>query len=129
MLIHDQFSLSAAFIRVFEDIHRAGVRHHDPRLENLMVNDDGGVTVIDFDKAELDASQSSRAREMVYVKHVLDGVYPNRDSMFTERTPPPIPVHTGFSRRHRRHSEGASGSDSGSESGSESGIDSGSESE
>jgi serine/threonine protein kinase len=116
MLIHDRFSLSAAFIRVFENIHGAGVRHHDPRLENLMVNDDGRVTVIDFDKAELDASQSSRAREMTYVKDVLDGVYPNRDGIPTERTPPPIPRHTDFSRgRHRSRSWGESGSDSESE--------------
>jgi serine/threonine protein kinase len=82
-------SVSAAFIRVFEDIHRAGVRHHDPRLENLMVNDNGRVAVIDFDKAELHASESSKEREMVYVKDILDGEYPNRDGWPSECTPQP----------------------------------------
>jgi serine/threonine protein kinase len=82
-------SVSAAFIRVFEDIHRAGVRHHDPRLENLMVNDNGRVAVIDFDKAELDASESSKEREMLYVKEILDGDYPNRDGWPSKCTPQP----------------------------------------
>jgi tRNA A-37 threonylcarbamoyl transferase component Bud32 len=79
-------SPSAAFTRVFEDIHRAGVRHHDPRVENLMIRDDGQVAVIDFDKAELNASESSKAREVEYLKDILDGSYPSRDSWASDRT-------------------------------------------
>jgi tRNA A-37 threonylcarbamoyl transferase component Bud32 len=86
-IIYSPISVSAAFIRVFEDIHRAGVRHHDPRLENLMVNGNGRVAVIDFDKAELDASESSKKREMLYVNDILDGVYQNRDGWPSECTP------------------------------------------
>jgi hypothetical protein len=54
-----------------------------------MVNDNGRVAVIDFDKAELDASESSKEREMLYVKHILDGVYQNRDGWPSECTPQP----------------------------------------
>ena len=71
---------------MFEDIHRAGVRHHDPRVENLMVQDDGKVAVIDFDKAELDASESSKTREIDYLKDIMNGLYHSRDSWPTEQT-------------------------------------------
>jgi tRNA A-37 threonylcarbamoyl transferase component Bud32 len=97
---------------VFEDIHGAGVRHHDPRLENLMVSNDGQVFVIDFDKAELDASESSKEREMRYLKAILDGKYPNRDGWYSERTPPPLSMY-GDIPRDPRWSD--SGSDSRSE--------------
>ena len=33
---------------------------------------DGNVYVIDFDKAELHASEGSKAREMYYLKDILD---------------------------------------------------------
>lgn len=62
-----------------EDIHRAGVRHHDPRVENHMVQDDGDIAIIDFDRAELDASESSKTREMGCLEDILDGLYPSRD--------------------------------------------------
>jgi serine/threonine protein kinase len=99
---------------VFEDIHRAGVRHHDPRLENLMVNDDGRVTVIDFDKAEVDASESSKKREMMYVKEILDGIYPNRDGWPSERTPPRASIYKDYAG-DRRSNDSDSETRSGSE--------------
>jgi hypothetical protein len=48
-----------------------------------MVNDDGRVAVIDFD---IDASESSKKREMLYVKEILDGEYPNQDGWPSECT-------------------------------------------
>jgi serine/threonine protein kinase len=99
--------VSAAFIRVFEDIHRAGVRHHDPRVENLMIQDDGQVAVIDFDKAELDASERSKAREIEYLKDILDGEYRSRDGWPTAQT------------HQTSDSSGSVGGSSQSESGSE----------
>jgi tRNA A-37 threonylcarbamoyl transferase component Bud32 len=71
---------------VFEDIHRAGVRHQDPRVENLMIQDDGQVAVIDFDKAELGASERSKTREIDYLKDILDGLYRSRDGWPSEQT-------------------------------------------
>jgi hypothetical protein len=74
-----------------------------------MVGDDGEVVVIDFDKAELHASESSKAREMMYVKEVLDGMYPNRDGWPSERTE----TYGEFdSSRHDTWSESESGSGS-----------------
>jgi tRNA A-37 threonylcarbamoyl transferase component Bud32 len=95
---------------VFEDIHRAGIRHHDPRLENLMVSSDGQVAVIDFDKAELDASESSKEREMRYVKEILDGEYPNRDDWISECTPPRLSMY-GTIPQDRRWSDSRSESE------------------
>lgn len=89
-----------------EDIHRAGVRHHDPRVENLMVQDDGTVAIIDFDKAELNASESSKKREIDYLNDILDGVYPSRDGWPSEQTSRASDTESSDKRHH---------SDSGSE--------------
>jgi hypothetical protein len=70
-----------------------------------MVNDNGRVAVIDFDKAELYASESSKKREMLYVNHILDGLYQNRDVWSSECTPQPS--------RYRDFRRGSSGSRSG----------------
>ena len=73
-LICSPIFASAAFISVMQNIHRAGVRHHDPRVENLMVQADGNVAIID--RVELDASQSSKTRELEYLQDILDDIYP-----------------------------------------------------
>jgi len=59
-----------------------------------MVNDGDQAAVIDFDKAELGASKSSRACEMQYVKEVLDGVYLNWNGWPSEHMPLRAPIHS-----------------------------------
>lgn len=92
--------LSTGFVRVLEAIHRAGVRHHDPRVENLMVQDDGSVAIIDFDKAELNASESSMAREMAYLNQILNGSYPSRDGWPSEQTSRASDTESSTGQRH-----------------------------
>lgn len=44
-----------AFFAILRSIHDAKVLHRDLRLENLLVQDSGDVTIIDFDQARLEA--------------------------------------------------------------------------
>lgn len=64
-----------AFIAVLNGIHGAGVVHHDIRPPNLLVNKDGKVFIIDFDKAELNGDESQYAPECHELQALLDGHY------------------------------------------------------
>ncbi|KAG6916560.1 hypothetical protein DXG01_006386 [Tephrocybe rancida] len=66
-------SEKADFIKVLESIHAAGVRHRDIRGANLVVNDDGVVNIIDFDRASLNSSRETMQREMQHLISMLDG--------------------------------------------------------
>lgn len=69
------------------DIHRAGVRHNDLRPENLLVKDNGQVTIIDFDRATLKASRGARQRERRHLERLLDGDYIEPGTLPSSRTP------------------------------------------
>ncbi|KAJ7696110.1 kinase-like domain-containing protein [Mycena olivaceomarginata] len=38
-------------VTILKLLHRNGIHHHDVRAENLMVNHDGAITLVDFDRA------------------------------------------------------------------------------
>ena len=57
------------------DIHEAGVHHYDIRPENLMMDDEGCVTIIDFDVAKIQAGKRSRQREFIHLCDLLNGEY------------------------------------------------------
>lgn len=57
------------------EIHQAGVRHYDIRPENLMMDDKGRATIIDFDMAKVQAGKRSRRREFEHLCRLLDGHY------------------------------------------------------
>ncbi|KAJ7718855.1 hypothetical protein DFH07DRAFT_973111 [Mycena maculata] len=42
----------AQLVQVLRRLHKHGIHHHDVRPENVMVNDNGVVTLIDFDHAQ-----------------------------------------------------------------------------
>jgi serine/threonine protein kinase len=74
------------------EIHNAGVRHYDIRPENLMMDDEGNATIIDFDMAKVRAGKRSRRREFEHLCDLLDGGYdpPNQwPSPRTSAGPPP----------------------------------------
>lgn len=54
-------------------IHRAGVRHRDIRPENMIIHNDGTISIIDFDRAMLGASARSQELEMKHLLNLLDG--------------------------------------------------------
>ncbi|KAF8146112.1 hypothetical protein K438DRAFT_1870389 [Mycena galopus ATCC 62051] len=45
-------SQRAQLVQVLRRLHKHGIHHHDVRPENVMVNDAGAVTLIDFDRAQ-----------------------------------------------------------------------------
>ena len=57
------------------EIHEAGVRHYDIRPENLMMDDEGRTSIIDFDMAKIKAGKRSRQREFAHLCSLLDGDY------------------------------------------------------
>jgi serine/threonine protein kinase len=71
-----------------QDIHQAGVRHHDIRPENFLVNDAGDVAIIDFDKAELGPTKGAKNRETVKLAQLLDGQYYGPDRYPSPRSNP-----------------------------------------
>ncbi|KAJ7648306.1 hypothetical protein DFH06DRAFT_1476341 [Mycena polygramma] len=69
----------AQFLTILENIHRAGVRHHDIRAENLMLTEIGEAFIIDFDRADFDPTTGKKRREMERLASLLDGSYPDSD--------------------------------------------------
>lgn len=57
------------------EIHEAGVRHYDIRPENLMMDDEGHASIIDFDIAKVKAGKRSRQREFAHLCSLLNGKY------------------------------------------------------
>ncbi|KAG6860909.1 hypothetical protein C0995_006163 [Termitomyces sp. Mi166 len=60
-------------IKILESIHAAGFRHRDIRGANLVVNEDGSVNIIDFDRASLKSRKRTMQLEMEHLISVLDG--------------------------------------------------------
>ena len=73
VLIH--FASRDVFKQALSDIHRAGVRHYDIRPMNLLINDEGKATIIDFDMAKMGAGRHSRKREFDELRLLLQGSY------------------------------------------------------
>ncbi|KAJ7088898.1 hypothetical protein B0H15DRAFT_288811 [Mycena belliarum] len=63
------------FVDILESIHRAGVRHHDIRAENLTITETG-TAIIDFDLADLNPTAGKKRREMERLDNVLGGYHP-----------------------------------------------------
>lgn len=67
-LLHDGqiFSLLCRdlFIRLLQAVHAAGVVHGDIRADNLLVDENGGVSIIDFDQASFDTSKDNRRSDL-----------------------------------------------------------------
>jgi len=59
------------FRSTLEDIHLANILHGDIRHENLLVNESGGVNIIDFDQSQTKPSKAAMAQEMSYLIDLL----------------------------------------------------------
>ncbi|KAF5386093.1 hypothetical protein D9615_002183 [Tricholomella constricta] len=62
-----------AFAKIMESVHAAGVRHRDIRPDNLVISNDGIASIIDFDRAIINASEGSRKREFEHLVQLLGG--------------------------------------------------------
>jgi tRNA A-37 threonylcarbamoyl transferase component Bud32 len=69
-------------------IHDAGVCHNDLSYGNLLVNDAGEVTILDFDRADLISSKGARKRELARLADTLDGNYFPPDGFSSDSTTP-----------------------------------------
>jgi serine/threonine protein kinase len=48
---------------ILREIHQAGVLHCDHRPQNLLLDEFGGATIIDFDRSEKHPSKAKMKRE------------------------------------------------------------------
>ncbi|KAF9027850.1 hypothetical protein BDZ89DRAFT_1066586 [Hymenopellis radicata] len=68
-------------------IHAAGVLHRDLRTWNILVNDAGGISIIDFDRANIDAQEKDfrveweRLEKLLKGQHVENGQVIGKDGM------------------------------------------------
>ncbi|KAG6901628.1 hypothetical protein C0995_009796 [Termitomyces sp. Mi166 len=72
--------VKASYHRILTTIHQAGVRHRDIRSENLTIADNDEVAFIDFDRAELDPSETDKQREVEALNDFLNGGYGDEGS-------------------------------------------------
>ena len=73
--LYSYFIYRNAFKQALSEIHNAGVRHYDIRPMNLLIDDDGKATIIDFDMAKIEAGRHSRKREFDDLCSLLQGSY------------------------------------------------------
>ncbi|PPR00328.1 hypothetical protein CVT26_009743 [Gymnopilus dilepis] len=64
-----------AFRRVLKGLHEAGVRHHDIRADNLLVNSRNEVFIIDLDCADFEVHPDNKEQEMECLDDLLEGRY------------------------------------------------------
>ncbi|KAF7296409.1 Protein kinase domain-containing protein [Mycena chlorophos] len=76
------------FYAVLDDIHAAGVRHHDVRPENLMLDPAGRAYFIDFDRANLDPTDGAKRREKRILVGLLERAHYPDYGMRSPQTPP-----------------------------------------
>ena len=69
-----------AFRRALRKLHQAGVRHHDIRADNLLINSQNEVFIIDLDRADFEVSQENTDHEMDCLDDLLEGRY--RDGLY-----------------------------------------------
>jgi serine/threonine protein kinase len=94
--IFADIDFSAAFLEAMQKIHDAGVRHNDLSPSNLLVNDAGQVTIVDFDRADLISSKGARRRELARLADTLDGKYFPPDGFSSEPTTPTSGFRSAF---------------------------------
>ncbi|KAF8885248.1 hypothetical protein CPB84DRAFT_1850447 [Gymnopilus junonius] len=64
-----------AFRRILKGLHEAGIRHHDIRSDNLLINSRNQVYIIDFDCADYEVNSENTEREMECLDDLLEGQY------------------------------------------------------
>lgn len=60
-------------MRVLGEIHKAGVRHRDLRPENMTIDNEGNVSIIDFDRADMNVGEEAQERERQHMLELFTG--------------------------------------------------------
>lgn len=66
---------------ILADIHKAGVLHRDIRSWNIMVNDSGHISIIDFDRGSFLGTESEYQEEKDRLGEFMGGRYIDRNSV------------------------------------------------
>lgn len=92
---------------ILKSIHASGVLHGDLRLENMLINSTGELSIIDFTHSTLDASKDELRDEYLAFSRLLSSRIDNRSRTPTER---PSAIKTksilnlkSEQRTHNRH--------------------------
>ncbi|KAF8997943.1 hypothetical protein BDZ89DRAFT_1171107 [Hymenopellis radicata] len=67
--------------RILKAIHSKGVLHRDLRSWNMMCNQHGEVSIIDFDRASLKASKEEFSKELARLTRFLDGEFVDEEAV------------------------------------------------
>ena len=62
----------SALLTTLEDIHKAGVIHGDLCPQNLLIDQLGKASIIDFDQAREGALEQDKKREHTELVHILE---------------------------------------------------------
>ncbi len=60
-------------LRILESIHAAGVAHGDIRTWNMVADDEGSLSIIDFDRAKFRGHRKQMRAEHQRLEDLLDG--------------------------------------------------------
>jgi serine/threonine protein kinase len=61
-------------LAILREIHDAGVLHCDLRVQNLLLNEFGEATIIDFDRSTRGPSKEEKKREYEELIVILDSL-------------------------------------------------------
>ncbi|KAF8905109.1 hypothetical protein CPB84DRAFT_1772461 [Gymnopilus junonius] len=62
-----------AFISALKGLHKAGVRHHDSRADNLLIDSRGQVPIIDLDCADFTFDEEKFEEVLECLTELLEG--------------------------------------------------------
>ncbi|RYD61687.1 MAG: methyltransferase domain-containing protein, partial [Verrucomicrobiaceae bacterium] len=88
------FRILASLTQLLEQLHARGVAHRDLMPDNVLVDNQGGVHLIDFDQATITAPEAAHAVD--FPGEARDGVHPCR--AFTRDLLPALGVSEEYNR-------------------------------
>ena len=57
---------------ILQEIHKVGIVHNDISLRNLLIDDRGHASIIDFDQAKKTSSAKAKEKELMYLIDLLN---------------------------------------------------------
>jgi len=57
---------------ILQEIHEVGILHDDIRCENILIDNLGHASIIDFDQAKKSSSAKAMEEEFLHLVHLLN---------------------------------------------------------